>query len=185
MDVLCPGFEQAFRSQWLPSLLRHEEGAYLLEWASAGSTWLGCTRETAESATGGEATEDSGGEAGVAVAGEVDGKADGAAARPLWMLAGKNGIWFLEALTLQDRATYCFSGGDEVPGLVSRLLCVPQFSKEALYSPLDALVGDSTNAGIAARSLGFLVELRKRFRQRVIHRGADGWKKDIEKLGGA
>jgi hypothetical protein len=163
MDTICPGFEAAFRNEWLPPLLRHEEGAYLLEWASAGSTWLGCTREAAEAG---------GGTAG-----------DEAAARPLWMLAGKGGMWFLEALTIEDRATYCFAGGDEMPALVSRLLCAPQFSKEALYNPLEELVGENADLAIPARCLGFLVELRKRFKQRVIHQTVEGWKRDVDKLG--
>ena len=45
--------------------------------------------------------------------------------QPLWMLAGKKGTWFLEPLSIEDHATYCFKGGDEVPALVSRLLCAP------------------------------------------------------------
>jgi hypothetical protein len=203
MDALCPGFEQAFRGEWLPSLLRNEEGAYLLEWATAGSTWLGCTREAGAAGTAGEGEADgdgaaSEGEAGAGDAAENDpvpGKpaADKTAkpmpaegntvTKPLWMLAGKKGTWFLEALSIKDRATYCFAGGDEMPALVSRLLCAPQFSKEALYNPLNELTGDNADLAIPARSLGFLVELRKRFRQRVIHQSAEGWKKEIDKLG--
>ena len=178
MNVACPGFEAAFRGEWLPRLLRREEGAHLLEWASPASTWLGCTRETG-SATGPAAGADEGGEGGNG--GEVD--ATGGAGRPLWMLSGKKGAWFLEALSIEDRATYCFKGGDELPALVSRLLCAPQFSKEALYSPLEELVGESADLAIPARFLGFLVDLRARFRDRVIHQSVEGWRKEVDKLG--
>ncbi len=199
MDALCPGFEQALCSEWLPSLPRHEEGTYLLEWATAGSTWLGCMREADAAGTGGEdgaAEGDAAGEDGTGVGETAESEpapdktvklrpAEGdAATRPLWMLAGKKGTWFLEALSVEDRATYCFAGGDDMPALVSCLLCAPQFSKEALYNPLSELIGDKADLAIPARSLGFLVELRKRFRQRVIHRSAEGWKGDIDKLGG-
>jgi hypothetical protein len=92
-------------------------------------------------------------------------------------------VWFLEALSIEDRATYCFSGGDDMPALVSRLLCAPQFSREALYSPLQELTGDSADLAIPAQYLGFLVELRSRFRDRVIHQSVEGWRKDVEKLG--
>ncbi len=201
MNTLCPGFEQAFGSEWSPSLLRCEEGAYLLEWATAGSTWLGCTRE-AEAA--GEGEPDEGGaagggedvETGVAQSEPVPSEPAVAkpatpkpaqsdtATRPLWMLAGKKGTWFLEALSIEDHATYCFTGGDDMPALVSRLLCAPQFSKEALYKPLNELTGDNADLAIPARSLGFLAELRRRFKQRVIHQSIEGWKKEIDKLGG-
>lgn len=199
MNALCPGFEQAFSSEWSPSLLRHEEGAYLLEWATAGSTWLGCTREAdAPGAPGGDeaATGDEAGKDEVAQSEPVPSKPaaakpampkpaeGGTATRPLWMLAGKKGTWFLEALSIEDHATYCFAGGDDMPALVSRLLCAPQFSKEALYNPLNELVGDNADLAIPARSLGFLVELRKRFKQRVIHQSVEGWQKEIDKLGG-
>jgi hypothetical protein len=100
----------------------------------------------------------------------------------LWMLAGKGGAWFLESLTDGDRATYCFTGGDEIPALVSRLLCAPQFSREALYGSPDMLTGDRADLAIAAQFLGFLVRLRAAFRSRVIHRGLEGWQSDMEAL---
>ena len=162
MEDVCPGFGAAFRDAWLPSLLRREEGGHLLEWASPAGTWLGCTREAGEDGAGGASHD---------------------AARPLWMLAGKKGVWLLEALAMEDRATYCFKGGDEVPALVSRLLCAPQFSKEALYSPFEELAGERADLAIPARYLNFLVELRARFRSRVIHQSPEGWRKEVEKLG--
>ena len=107
---------------------------------------------------------------------------DAGADNPLWLLCGKHGVWFLEALSIEDRATYCFVGGEEVPALVSRLLCAPQFSREALYSPLSELTGESGDLAVPAQYLGFLVELRGRFKDRVIHQTAQGWKTDIAEL---
>ena len=153
MDSVCPGFDKSFRREWLKRLLRHDEGEHLLGWASSGSVWLGCTRE-----------------------------GSGGADRPLWMLCGKEGVWFLEALSIEDRATYCFVGGEEMPALVSRLLCAPQFSREALYSPPEELTGESADLAVPARYLGFLVELRRRFRERVIHQTLEGWRKEVERL---
>jgi hypothetical protein len=165
MESLCPGLEAGFRGGWLASMLRREEGAYLLDWASPAGAWLGCTREKGDST----------GEAG-------DSGGDTAAERPLWMLAGKGGTWFLEPLSIEDHATYCFKGGDEVPGLVSRLLCAPQFSKEALYSPLADLTGDAAELAIPAGSLSFLVQLRARFQSRVIHQSVEAWRKEVVRL---
>jgi hypothetical protein len=102
--------------------------------------------------------------------------------RPLWMLAGKSGTWFLEPLSIEDHATYCFKGGAEVPALVSRLLCAPQFSKEALYSPLADLTGDNAELAIPAGCLGFLVQLRKLFQGRVIHQSVESWCEEVERL---
>jgi hypothetical protein len=153
MEDLCAGFREAFAAGWLPGLLRVQEGARMLEWTTPERIWLGCSRE--ESASGG---------------------------LQLWMLAGKGGAWFLESLTDGDRATYCFTGGDEIPALVSRLLCAPQFSREALYGSPDMLTGDRADLAIAAQFLGFLVRLRAAFRSRVIHRGLEGWQSDMEAL---
>jgi hypothetical protein len=153
MNTICPGFEQAFHSPWLAGCLRKEEGEFLLGWVGSASSWLGCSRETTETGEG-----------------------------LLWLLAGKSGTWFLEALTGEDRATYHFAGGDEMPALVSRLLCAPQFSKEALYSPPEMLTGERADLAIAAQFLGFLVRLRAGFKGRVIHTSPEGWRKDMEAL---
>jgi hypothetical protein len=164
MEAVCGGFEPSFRGEWLERLVRCDEGRYLLDWASSGSSgsaWLGCTRGKAEGTGGADAEQ------------------------PLWLLCGKNGVWFLEALSIEDRATYCFAGGDEMPALVSRLLCAPQFSKEALYNPLGELTGDNAELAVPAQFLGFLVALRARFRDRVIHQSPEGWRRDVESLSGA
>lgn len=168
MDGLCSGFEAGFRGGWLASVLRHDEGSYLLDWASPTGTWLGCTREQEDSAVGAGDAGDAGGK--------------GSAERPVWMLAGRKGIWFLEPLSIEDHATYCFEGGDELPALVSRLLCAPQFSKEALYNPLEALTGDNADLAIAAVSLDFLIQLRRCFQARVIHQSVEAWRKEVERL---
>lgn len=158
MEAVCPGFRAALREQWLARVVRREEGRYLLDWASDGSAWLGRTREKAE------------------------GEGAGGTEQALWLLCGKNGIWFLEALSLEDRATYCFAGGDDLPALVSCLLCAPQFSREALYNPLDELTGDNAGLAIPARFLGFLAALRTRFKDRVIHQSFAGWQKEMDRL---
>lgn len=158
MEAVCRGFEASLRGEWLERLVRRDEGRYLLDWAASGSSWLGCTREKATEADAGDAEQ------------------------PLWLLCGKKGIWFLEALSIEDRATYCFAGGDEMPALVSRLLCAPQFSKEALYLPLEELTGDDAELAIPAQFLGFLVALRAGYRDRIIHQSPEGWRKDVERL---
>ncbi len=168
MEALCPGFDQEFRKVWLEDALRREEALYLLGRASPGNTWLGCTREgeDASGADGGQSVE----------------RREAAVPRPLWMLAGIGGSWFLEPISIEDHATYCFKGGDELPPLVSELLCAPQFSKEALYSPLEDLTGQNAELAIPAAQLRFLVELRERFAGRVIHQTVESWKKEIERL---
>jgi hypothetical protein len=152
---ICPGFDQAFRTTWLAGCARKDQGGFLLDWAGPAGCWLGCSRETSET---GEAL--------------------------LWLLAEKKGAWFLEALTGEDRATYRFAGGDEMPALVSRLLCAPQFSKEALYGGPEMLTGERADLAIAAQFLGFLAALRSRFRGRIIHASPEGWRKDMEAAAG-
>ena len=201
MSALCPGFEETFRSGWLARLPRRGEGEHLLDWASPGSSWLGCSRETAVGGEGpaeaGEEPADTGAPSAVATpptapaspkaVARANARAPRSAeegGRLLWMLSGKGGVWFLEALSSGDRATYCFAGGEEMPALVSRLLCAPQFSREALYGPLDTLTGERAELAIAAQFLGFLVRLRGCFRGRVIHRSIEGWQAEMDALGG-
>ena len=156
LDTICPGFEQAFRDVWLAACVRKDEGQFLLDWAGPGSCWLGSSRETSES---GESL--------------------------LWLLAEKNGEWFLEALTGEDRATYHFSAGSQMSALVSRLLCAPQFSKEALYGPPEMLTGERADLAIAAQFLGFLADLRALFRGRVIHTSLESWQTDMRAAAGS
>jgi hypothetical protein len=155
LDSICQGFEQAFRTAWLANCVRKDEGAFLLDWAGPAAYWLGCSRQAAES---GEAL--------------------------LWALAHKNGTWFLEALTGEDRATYHFAAGDAMPALASRLLCAPEFSKEALYGPPETLTGERADLAIAAQYLVFLVALRAAFQGRIIHTTPESWRKDMEAAAG-
>jgi len=97
-------------------------------------------------------------------------------AYPLWGLARLGSDWVLEALSEGNHATYVFSGGDEVPGLVSRLLCAPQLPLAALYLPEVSLTPEEA---VPARELPFLCDLRARFRKRVIHNGFDAWRRAL------
>jgi hypothetical protein len=155
LNAIGPGFEQAFRTVWLAGCVRKDEGQFLLDWAGPAYCWLGCSRETSGSGEG-----------------------------LLWLLAAKNGMWFLEALTGEDRATYHFSAGDDMPVLASRLLCAPQFSKEALYGAPEMLTGERADLAIAAQFLGFLVRLRTSFKGRVIHTSLESWQNDMEGVAG-
>lgn len=151
LESLCTGFDKTFRATWLAGCLRKTEGEFLLGWAGPDSCWLGCSREAGET-----------GEAAL-----------------LWVLARKGKVWFLEALTGEDRATYYFSGGDEMPVLTSKLLCAPEFSKEALYGGPEMLTGERAGLAIAAQHLAFLVELRAAFRGRVIHATPESWQQNM------
>jgi hypothetical protein len=100
---------------------------------------------------------------------------DGDAAN-LWLLARRGERFLLESISLEDCATYRFAGGDELPSLAASLLCAPQFSREALYLPVEELTGERADYAIAARSLPFLRELRDRFRGRIIHTEPAAWR---------
>jgi hypothetical protein len=94
-------------------------------------------------------------------------------------MAQRGPAWLLECLSLTDHATYRFEGGDEMPALATRLLCAPQFSRTALYQPIESLVGDEAEFAVAARDLPFLAALRERFRGRIIHAGISAWTKSV------
>ncbi len=88
--------------------------------------------------------------------------------------------FLLESISQEDWATYRFTGGEELPRLVSRLLCAPQFSREALYLPLEALTGERAEYAVAARSLPFLRALRERFGGRVVHGDLAAWRGGLD-----
>ena len=66
-----------------------------------------------------------------------------------------------------------------MPALASRLLCAPQFSREALYLPVERLAGVHGELATAARDLAFLRELRARFVDRVIHTSPEAWRTEL------
>lgn len=94
----------------------------------------------------------------------------------LWLLAWRGGRFLLESVSHDDWATYRFAGGDELLSLATRLLCAPQFSREALYLPLEELTGERSAYAVAARSLPFLRALRERFRGRIVHQDVRTWR---------
>ena len=177
IEELCPGFTPAFEKGWLAQALRKEEGRALLDGTDPDQAFLGYARSLAGMNQAAPGEED-----GPPVEGE---SADAAAPTPdqdpilLWLLARRGPSWFMESLTEKDHATYRFEGGDEMVGLCTALLCSPIFSREALYMALDKLTGDKADYAIAARDLGFLRDLRSRFKERVIHSGLDAWKAKV------
>ena len=192
MERACPGFDKTFSAAWLATLPRRQEAGFLKDWASAGSVRLGCSRfegapagaETASEPAGQVAAADRSpaepsttADAAEPATPDMTGAADGASVEGalLWMLCSKGEHWFLESLSSGDRATYHFKGGPEMVSLISRLLCAPQFSREALYLSLDSLVGKRAELSIAAQYLGFLVDLRARFAGRIIHTSYAAW----------
>jgi hypothetical protein len=97
----------------------------------------------------------------------------------LWLAARRGDDVVLESLSEGDRATYVFNDAEKVLPLLSMLLCAPQFSREALYVPVEKLVGDRAVLAVAARELAFLKELRKSLKARIIHRSFAQWSKDL------
>ncbi len=97
----------------------------------------------------------------------------------LWMAVRRDGHWILEALSEGDRATYAFEAGDEGPKLLSMVLCAPQFSREALYLPIERLTGERAPLAAAARELPFLRDLRARLKVRALHTSFDAWRKSL------
>ncbi len=97
----------------------------------------------------------------------------------LWMAVRRGGHWILEALSEGDRATYAFEAGDEGPKLLSMILCAPQFSREALYLPMERLTGERAPLAAAARELPFLRDLRAHLKARALHTSYEAWKKSL------
>jgi hypothetical protein len=203
MEAACSGFFAEFRTSWLAHLARRQEGEHLLDRGLRDTVFLGLSGVGAETAAGeAEEPDPAGPEPGPDPAGAVPGPTgageESAAAGPaatepgggigagsqdphvLWLLAGEGDRWTLEALSSGDRATYRFQGGGEMPALVSSLLCAPQFSREALYLPLESLTGGRAELAMAARDLPFLRALRERFRGRVIHGDLARWKSGVD-----
>ena len=179
LERTCPGFTGTLRAGWLATALRRKEGEALLAGAAPGEAFLGFARpkEGPPPAAGQEAEE----EAATDAEGGSGQEAPSAEEDPvlLWLLVRRGTSWFLESLTERNHATYRFEGGHEMPDLATCLLCSPQFSREALYQRIEALTGGKADLAIAARDLGFLKELRSRFKERIIHSGLESWKAKV------
>ncbi len=181
LERACPGFRKAFEDSWLSGAARKTEGMALLTSAGEDDLFLGFGRpggaggDEADNASAPTADEDQ----GDAEAGDAAEAVPPPGGAVLWLLARRKEAWVLEALTEANRATYRFEGGDEIPSLVSLMLSAPQFSREALYLPLESLTGDRASLAAAARDLAPLAALRTRFKGRVIHKGFAGWSKAL------
>jgi hypothetical protein len=139
LEALAPGFAKAFAASWLHACPREDAGAAMMANAAPGDGYLGY-------------------------------RSDGDDKTPwLWLLVKSGGSWSLELLSQGDYATYLFSGGDELPGLIEQLIRLPEFSREALYQPLEELTGERAEYAIPARELPMLRFLRARFAGRKIH----------------
>lgn len=139
LDRMAPGFEMAFRASWLASCPRSDDGRTLMEGIASSDRHLGF-------AAAGEGEEPM-----------------------LWLLVRCANAWSLELLSHGDYATYLFSGGEELPRLFSGIVRLPEFSREALYLPMEELTGERAKYAIPARDLPLLRDLRARFTGRRIH----------------
>ena len=139
LERIAPGFEASFLSSWLAATARAESGRALM--------------------------------AGLAPSDRFLGYAPPAEGEPpyLWLLVLRVETASLELLSHGDYATYLFHNGTEVPGLVQGLVRLPEFSREALYLPLNQLTGERGIYAIPARDLPLLCDLRNRFAGRKIH----------------
>jgi len=153
LEALAPGFETAFRASWLAHSHRAAEGQALMQGIAPTDRWLGYGRPGRTLAP-------------IPAPGEMP--------QLLWLLVRGEPSWSLELLSQGDYATYLFSGGAELPGLVGGLVQMPEFSREALYLPLTDLVEERARYAIAARELPLLRELRARFAGRRIHAARTG-----------
>lgn len=176
LESLCPGFTAAFEKGWLAQALRNQEGHVLIEGTDPAERYLGFARPPEGMPQPAPGDEDAPAEQGAEPPAETAPQQDPVL---LWLLARRGGSWFLESLTEKDHATYRFEGGDEMPSLCTPLLCCPIFSREALYMALEKLTGERADYAIAARDLPFLMELRARFRERIIHSRLDAWKRKV------
>jgi hypothetical protein len=139
LEGLCPGFGAAVAASWLAGCPRAAAGARFIAEADPARRFLGYF------------------------------VAPGGGEPLLWLLVGTAEAWSLELLSEGDWATYLFRGGDEVPRLVESVVRLPDFSREALYLPLDQLVGERSTYAVPARDFAPLRDLRAHFSGRKIH----------------
>lgn len=199
LEAVTPGARAQIEASWLTKAPRAAEARTLVadhppEAVYAGYTRPGAEPPPADAAESADSAEEPPAEsphttepASVNPAPPVAGS-DSATADPsgshLWLLvdrgADRSPRWILENVSAGDYATYRFTGGPEVPGLIGCLLSAPQFSREALYLELADLAGARADLAIPARDLSFLRDLRDRFAGRVIHGGLDRWRGALE-----
>jgi hypothetical protein len=199
LESLAPGVGVALADR-LASGPRARESAYLLEqWregmhaAYVAPGFLSLTAEDGEEAPAGSSSEIEAEAAGSPASEAEDAAAEAddsgvpgpeAMGASFWLLSNRAGRWLLEAASERDFATYELAGEAEVPRLASHLLWAPHFSRQALYMPLSDLAGPRAALALPARELGFLRDLRARFRGRIIHSGFDAWRSRAAKGAG-
>jgi hypothetical protein len=139
LERIAPGFEVAFSASWFAGTPRAETGRSLMAGIAARDRYLGYAREGERKAPF------------------------------LWLLALRDETASLELLSHGDYATYLFRGDEEIPGLVQGLVRLPDFSREALYLPIEQLTGERGVYAVPARELPLLRGLRARFIGRKMH----------------
>ena len=144
LERISPGFDASFRASWLASSVRAASGLALMEGVPPADRYLGY----APPAPGEEPF--------------------------LWLLARRGETESLELLSHGDHATYLFRSDAGLPALIEGLIRLPEFSREALYLPLEQLTGERGVYAIPARDLPLLKGLRDRFAGRKIHPAAAG-----------
>jgi hypothetical protein len=139
LERIAPGFERAFRDAWLASTPRAASGSALIDGVDPGDRFVGY----ASPAPGQDPS--------------------------LWLVVRRGDTSSLELLSHEDYATYLFRSDGELPALVEGLIRLPEFSREALYLPLEQLTGERGIYAIPARDLPLLRGLREHFSGRKIH----------------
>jgi hypothetical protein len=139
LERIAPGFAAAFRASWLASAIRAKSGLTLMAGVAPEDRHLGY----APPAPGEEPF--------------------------LWLLVRRGETASLELLSHGDYATYLFRSDAGLPALIEGLIRLPEFSREALYLPLEQLTGERGIYAIPARDLPVLRGLRERFSGRTIH----------------
>lgn len=186
LEVVAPGAWAAIRSSWLPALSRRKEAEVLLGSAAGGQVALGYTRPGSQGARAQSPCGDEPGAVEPGLAGtdscrevraveEVAESGASAAGGSLWVAVRVPDGWLVECLGMRDVATYLLRGDEGLLEPMALMLCAPQFSREALYLPLEKLVGASSALAVAARELAPLQLLREAFVGRVIHRDLASW----------
>ena len=139
LERIAPGFEASFSSSWLATTPRAKAGRALMSGLATGDRYLG-----------------------YAAPAEAE-------APFLWLLVIRGETASLEVLSHGDYATYLFRGREELPDLVQGLVRLPEFSREALYLPIEQLTDERGIYAIPARDLPLLRDLRARFAGRKVH----------------